>query len=79
MEFCFADWKQDRAVPHIDKENGSVGGGKMKVSYGAAVIVRAAYKSGVINFATYCAVKKKYGIGGALPEVWPWLLGEKGK
>ncbi|MCI9104137.1 MAG: hypothetical protein HFG47_12725 [Lachnospiraceae bacterium] len=51
----------------------------MKVSYGAAVIVRAAYKSGVINFATYCAVKKKYGIGGALPKVWPWLLGEKGK
>ena len=51
----------------------------MKVSYGAAVIVRAAYKGGVINFATYCAVKKKYGIGGALPKVWPWLLGEKGK
>lgn len=32
----------------------------MQVSNGVALAIKAAYKSGVINFATYSEIKKKY-------------------
>lgn len=33
----------------------------MQVSSGVIMAIRAAYKSGVINFETYSEIKKKYG------------------
>lgn len=34
----------------------------MQVSNGVALAITAAYRNGVINFETYCAIKKKYNI-----------------
>lgn len=33
----------------------------MQVSTGVILAIRAAYRSGVINFETYREIKKKYG------------------
>lgn len=33
----------------------------MQVSTGVILAIRAAYKSGVINFETYHEIKRKYG------------------
>ncbi len=32
----------------------------MQVSSGVALVITTAYKSGLINFETYCAIKQKY-------------------
>lgn len=34
----------------------------MQISEAVALAIRAAYKSGIINFATFCEIKKKYAI-----------------
>ncbi len=34
----------------------------MKVSYGAAVLIRAAYQGGVIPFETYSEIERRYKI-----------------
>lgn len=34
----------------------------MPVRKGVALVIQAAYKSGVINFETYCQIKRKYHI-----------------
>lgn len=34
----------------------------MQVSNGTALVIWAAYKSGVINFETFCEIRKKYHI-----------------
>ena len=34
----------------------------MQVRNGAALAITAAYRNGIINFETYCAIKKKYNL-----------------
>lgn len=34
----------------------------MQISSGVALTIKAAYNSGLINFETYSAIKKKYNI-----------------
>ncbi len=34
----------------------------MEISYGAAVLIQAAYKKGIIDFEVYCEIQKQCGI-----------------